>query len=89
LRQNNIRSTWFISEIWAENFHKEIQKAFEADYIIGVSEKQFAPTDYITREQAAIIIVRILNIKGNESGADVFIDRNQISRWSKEYVGIA
>ena len=79
----------FVDVVEDDWYYKEIQKAFEADYIIGVSEKQFAPTDYITREQAAIIIVRILNIKGNESGADVFIDRNQISRWSKEYVGIA
>jgi len=79
----------FVDTVEDNWYYKEIQKAFKADYIIGVSETQFAPDDYITREEAAIIIARILNIKGNESGADVFIDNSQISSWAKEYVGTA
>lgn len=79
----------FVDVVEDNWYYKEIQKALKAGYITGVSETQFAPTDYITREQAAIIIARILNIKGNESMADVFIDSSQISIWSKEYVGTA
>ncbi|MDW5298779.1 MAG: glycosyl hydrolase family 18 protein [Sedimentibacter sp.] len=69
--------------------YEEVQKAYKAGYIIGESETQFAPNDFITREQAAIIITRLLNIEGNESEADVFVDSSQISSWSKEYVGAA
>lgn len=70
-------------------YYKEIQKAYKTGYIIGVTETEFAPNDYITREQAATIISRLLNIKINETGADIFVDSNHISSWAKGYVGAA
>jgi chitinase len=70
-------------------YYEEIQKAYKEGDIVGVSETEFAPEDYITREQAAIIMTRLLELAGNEKGADVFSDSNKISSWAKEYVGAA
>jgi hypothetical protein len=70
-------------------YYEEIQKAYKEGDIVGVSETEFAPEDYITREQAAIIMTRLLELEGNEKGADVFSDSNKISSWAKEYVGAA
>jgi hypothetical protein len=68
-------------------YYEEIQKAFKEGDIIGISETEFAPEDYITREQVAIIMSRLLDLEGNEKGADIFYDSSQISSWAKEYVG--
>ena len=68
-------------------YYEEVQKAYKTGDIIGVSETQFSPDDNITREQAAIIISRLLDMKGNDKGADGFYDSSKISSWAKEYVG--
>ncbi|MDD4045779.1 MAG: S-layer homology domain-containing protein, partial [Tissierellia bacterium] len=65
----------------------EIQKAYKEGDIIGISETEFAPEDYITREQAAIIMSRLLELEGNVKGADSFYDSSQISGWAIGYVG--
>ena len=70
-------------------YYKEIQKAYKAGYIIGVSPTEFAPNEYITREQSAIILSRLLGLNSNDKGADVFYDSKQISVWAKGYVGAA
>lgn len=92
---NNIFGFKEIAEITFEDVNKdswyygEIQKAVKAGYIIGVSYTQFAPDAYITREQSAVIISRLLNLKGNTQNADKFTDNKQISAWAREYVGAA
>ena len=68
-------------------YYEEVQKAYKTGDIIGVSETQFSPDDNITREQAAVIISRLLDMKGNDKGADGFYDSSKISSWAKEYVG--
>lgn len=76
------------TDVKEENwYYEEIQKAYKEGDIIGVSETLFAPEDYITREQAAIVLSRLLNLEGFEKGAGVFSDSSQISSWAKEYVG--
>jgi hypothetical protein len=68
-------------------YYEEIQKAYKEGDIIGISETEFAPENYITREQAAIIMSRLLELEGNTKGVEVFYDSDQISIWAKEYVG--
>lgn len=68
-------------------YYEEIQKAYKTGDIIGVSKTQFSPNNNITREQAAIIISRLLDLKGNDEGAEIFYDSSQVSSWAKEYVG--
>jgi len=70
-------------------YYEEIQKAYKEGDIVGVSETEFAPENYITREQAAIIMTRLLELEGNEKGAVVFSDSSKVSSWAKEYVGAA
>lgn len=70
-------------------YYEEIQKAYKAGDIVGISENEFAPDNYITREQTAIIISRLLDLEGNAEGANVFYDSKEISEWAKEYVGAA
>jgi hypothetical protein len=70
-------------------YYEEVQKAYREGEIIGVSKTRFAPEDYITREQAAIIMARLVNLDGYSKGAGVFTDSIQISSWAREYVGAA
>jgi chitinase len=70
-------------------YYKEIQKAYKAGYIKGISSAEFAPDDYITREQSAAIISRLLDLEGNNTGADIFYDSSQISGWAKGSAGAA
>ena len=76
------------TDVKEENwYYEEIQKAYKEGDIIGISETEFAPEDYITREQAAIIMSRLLELEGNVKGADSFYDSSQISGWAIGYVG--
>lgn len=78
------------ADVKEENwYYEEIQKAYKEGEIIGVSKTLFAPEDYITREQASIIVSRILKLEGNVTGADSFYDSRQISGWAIGYVGAA
>jgi len=76
------------TDVKEENwYYEEVQKAYKEGDIIGVSKTLFAPEDYITREQAAIVLSRLLDLEGYKKGAGVFYDSSQISSWAREYVG--
>lgn len=76
------------TDVKKENwYYEEIQKSYKEGEIIGISETEFAPDDYITREQAAIIMSRLRDLEGNVTGADGFYDCGQISGWAIGYVG--
>jgi len=68
-------------------YYGEIQKAYKAGYIKGISAVQFAPDNYITREQSAAIISRLLKLEGNDTAFGIFYDSSQISGWAKGSVG--
>ncbi|WP_313162865.1 Ig-like domain-containing protein [Sedimentibacter sp.] len=68
-------------------YYKEVQKSVKAGYISGLSETKFAPDEKLTREQAAVIISKIMKLQGESAGADIFADKNEISGWALEHVG--
>lgn len=70
-------------------YYSEVQKAYGAGYITGTSNDKFSPNTNITREQAAIIISKVLNLNLSSNGAEVFSDFNNISEWARNYVGSA
>jgi|GEM_PF-277172 len=70
-------------------FYQEVQIAFKAGYIDGVSKTKFAPNDKLTREQAAVIISKIMKLNESSQSAEIFTDSNTISSWAKDYVGSA
>ena len=67
-------------------FYQEVQKASNAGYIVGVSETQFDPSSNLTREQASVIVARILNLNSDSESSDVFNDLNDVSSWATELV---
>lgn len=74
------------ADMW---YYQEVQKAFKAGYIQGITETQFSPEDNLTREQAVVIISRIMKLDGNLSGVEVFSDNSKISSWATDLVGAA
>jgi len=70
-------------------FYEEVQKAIYAGYMAGYSDTLFGPTDYITREQVAVIICRLYGLIENLAAAQSFADKSNISSWAVGYVGAA
>lgn len=70
-------------------YYVEVQKAYKAGYISGVSESLFSPNSKLTREQAAVIISKILGLELNSENVQTFTDSNLISDWAKDYVNAA
>ena len=67
---------------------KNALKAKKLGIIQGVSENEFAPDAMLTREEAAVILYRIIGGKAvieNKNGIN-FADDSEISDWAKEAV---
>ncbi|MBQ6794980.1 MAG: S-layer homology domain-containing protein [Clostridia bacterium] len=63
-----------------------VMAAYEAGYVNGMSEISFAPNNYITREEIAVMVSRILNVTGNAEDVNLFADGYNVSAWAKIYV---
>lgn len=69
-----------------------VEAAFKAGIIEGVGNGLFAPNAALTREQAATILVRALQLRGklDETSGDItFKDANKISAWAKPFIALA
>lgn len=65
-------------------YYKDICIGAKAGYINGYEDGTFRPENPITREEAAKIIAKVMNLKGD--GYIDFNDSEEISNWAKEYV---
>ena len=72
------------SHYWGKN---AIQTGVAAGYISGDGNGIFRPNDPVTRQEAAAMISRILDLKQNESRAYRYTDSYTISNWAKGVVG--
>lgn len=65
-----------------------IPQAYSMGIIYGTSETTFSPNDYLTREQAATMLMRAGRLLGLTTGSDPirFRDNDQIGDWAKEGV---
>ena len=72
------------SHYWGKN---AIQTGVVAGYISGDGNGIFRPNDPVTRQEAAAMISRILDLKQNESRAYRYTDSYAISNWAKGVVG--
>ncbi len=63
-----------------------VMAAYEAGYVNGMSEISFAPNNYITREEIAVMVSRILNVTGNAEDVNLFADGYNVSKWAQIYV---
>ena len=64
-----------------------IKIAKAAGYISGYEDGTMRPNNPISRQEAAIIIMKILGLEENAAGADKFQDASSIPAWSKGAVG--
>ncbi|KAA8999731.1 S-layer homology domain-containing protein [Paenibacillus spiritus] len=68
---------------WA---YPELARASASGYIQGY-EGRIRPADPVTRQEAAVIIAKLLGLKGgSRSGLDAFTDRGQIAAWAQDQV---
>ncbi|WP_169824241.1 S-layer homology domain-containing protein [Clostridium formicaceticum] len=62
-----------------------VQAALEAGIISGLTENTFAPYDKLTREQAAVMMSKILGER-EAIGTTIFKDNHQIASWAIDRV---
>jgi len=68
-----------------------VQKAAYIDVVMGVGNNRFDPNGTLTREQAAVMLVRLSDTMGHSFSrqAPTFADNAQVSSWAVEGVGRA
>ncbi|CAI6083430.1 hypothetical protein PAECIP112173_03912 [Paenibacillus sp. JJ-100] len=68
-------------------YAQDIAKGVQAGYIQGYMDGSFHPNATLTRQEAAAVVSRILNLKS--SGETRFTDQKEIQDWSIEAVSAA
>ncbi|CAM4218607.1 S-layer homology domain-containing protein [Saccharibacillus endophyticus] len=71
---------------WAS---KEVSAAVAAGYASGASDGTFRPNEPITRQEAALMVVRLLKLTPDADAANAFADAASIPTWSKGAIGAA
>ena len=68
-------------------YYGEVSKAVAAGYISGYTDGTFRPNGIITRQEAAVMISRMLKLVNTESTVlNTFTDANSIPQWSREAI---
>ncbi len=68
-------------------YYNDVVAAKVAGYIGGYTDGTFKPNSPISRQEAASILVRLLNIAPTTEGLSTFADAAQISDWSRGNIG--
>ena len=66
----------------AEWFYTDVQKGVAAAFISGYSEESFGPKDSITRQQAAVMLSRIVPASGSDTDLSKFKDAADVPEWA-------
>ena len=66
--------------------YPEVAKALKAGYITGYSNGTFGANKPITRQEAAVIVTRLLKLEGAESPQIGLADSNTIDPWARDSV---
>jgi hypothetical protein len=69
-------------------YESAVLKAYKAGIIQGYEGNMFKPNGYITREEAAAMVVRAYELTGESDKELDFSDSDMISDWAAEYVSI-
>ncbi|MDD3169124.1 MAG: S-layer homology domain-containing protein, partial [Eubacteriales bacterium] len=90
LRAENTQKLLYSDVRDSDWFNKEIQKASYARYVSGIDESTFMPMREITRQEAAVMLARILPKDGSVSDQVLngYKDADQISPWAKSAVAM-
>lgn len=67
-------------------YYGSVMAAQAAGYVSGKSATSFAPSDYITREEIAVLVARIINAYGAEADVYKYADGASVSAWARTSV---
>lgn len=75
-------------------YAKDVAEAYASGLIQGISDKEFAPNEEITREQMAVLLVRAYEYKhghiiNSSNELQAFKDGTNVSDWAKDEVNKA
>lgn len=67
-------------------YAEDVGIAYNVGYIAGTSATTFSPNDNVTREQAALILARILMLQPQVGENTMFTDSRSMENWSRGYI---
>lgn len=67
-------------------YSDEISKARASGYIAGYENNVFKPENFITRQEAVVILAKVFEIQSNSNHLSKFIDGNTVKEYAKESV---
>lgn len=70
----------------SSSFYSEMKKAIAAGYISGYSDGTIRPGDSISRQEAAVILVRVFRLSSVAKNESALTDLGSLPSWSKEAV---
>lgn len=70
------RQSWYSSEI---------RKSVQTGVIMGDENGYVRPTSYVTREEVVTMLSRAFYVSGNTTLTENYVDKEEISKWSKDY----
>lgn len=70
-------------------YYDDIAKAVYWGYIEGLGNNQMCPLNYLTRQEAVVIISRLHNLEPNEDAELDFTDADDIASWASGYIAKA
>ena len=80
---------YFIPDSFADTKNEKVLKLNSLGIINGKTATEFAPNDYLTREEAATIIVRMVNKVVPMSATEMWFeydDINEVSEWASDSI---
>lgn len=84
----NKRGNAYFSDVSAAHWaYAEIMKGVEAGYITGNGDGTFRPDAPVTRQEAAVMISKILGLDQDFASAAKYVDYRYIPSWAAGYVG--
>ena len=84
----NKRGNAYFSDVSAAHWaYAEIMKGVEAGYITGNGDGTFRPDAPVTRQEAAVMISKILGLDQDYASAAQYVDYRYIPSWAAGYVG--
>jgi len=83
---SNQAENTFVDVVESKWYYNEVCKAVSAGYITGYNETTFAPENNITRQEAAVILSRIIP-KASTIKTQNFKDSASIASWATNAVG--
>lgn len=84
LGNGDMNSIYFSDVPYNAWYYNDVSKAVAANYISGYNDNSFKPNSFISREEAAVIISRIVptyNVKGT---LKKYKDAKEVSSWAKD-----